>query len=57
LLGEELYAAAAYVTRDPKIMGVLFAHDLGKYISFILLIVGIVLITAGSRFLLDLLAK
>ena len=57
LLGEELYAAAAYVTRDPKIIGVLFAHDLGKYISFILLIVGIALITAGSRFLLDLLAK
>jgi hypothetical protein len=57
LLGEELYAAAAYVTRDPKIIGVLFAHDLGKYISFALLIIGIILITAGSKFLLDLLAK
>jgi hypothetical protein len=57
LIGEELYAAAAYITRDPKIIGVLLAHDLGKYISFILLIVGIILITAGSKFLLDLLAK
>ncbi|MCS7368923.1 MAG: hypothetical protein NDF57_04375 [archaeon GBS-70-058] len=57
LLGEELYAAAAYVTRDPKIIGVLFAHDLGKYISFALLLIGIILITAGNKFLIDLLSK
>lgn len=57
MLGEELYAAAAYITRDPKIIGVLFGHDIGKYISLTLLLLGIIAISAGSRFLLDLLAR
>lgn len=57
LLGEELYAAAAYITRDPKIIGVLFAHDIGRYIALIMLLIGIIAICGGSRFILDLLAK
>ncbi|MEM2813456.1 MAG: DUF6754 domain-containing protein [Candidatus Methanomethylicia archaeon] len=57
LIGEELYAAAAYITRDPKIIGVLFAHDIGRYIALVMLLIGIIAICSGSRFILDLLAK
>ena len=38
LIGEELYAASAYLSREPLLMGSLKAQDYGKLIVFIILI-------------------
>jgi len=57
LIGEELYAAAAYVTRDPRILGVLYAHDLGKLFVIAITLIGALAITAGSNFVIELLSK
>jgi hypothetical protein len=37
LIGEELFAASAYLTRDPSLLGSLRAQDLGKYLAMGLL--------------------
>lgn len=47
LIGEELYAASAYLSRDPKLLGTLKASDLAKVVILILLVVGFVTQTAG----------
>jgi hypothetical protein len=47
LMGEELYAASAYLTREPKMMGSLRGQDIGKAVLMALLLVGTVLATAG----------
>jgi hypothetical protein len=38
LIGEELYAASAYLSREPLLMGSLKAQDYGKLIVFVILI-------------------
>ncbi len=38
LIGEELYAASAYLSREPLLLGSLKAQDYGKFIVFILLL-------------------
>jgi hypothetical protein len=40
LIGEELYAASAYLSREPKLLGTLKASDLAKVIIICLLIAG-----------------
>ena len=40
LLGEELYAASAYLSREPKLLGSLKGQDVGKAIIIAVLIVG-----------------
>ncbi|MDD3626476.1 MAG: hypothetical protein PHV06_04085, partial [bacterium] len=47
LIGEELYAASAYLSRDPLLLGTLKAQDTGKLIIMILLAIGIILNTFG----------
>ncbi|MCK4666591.1 hypothetical protein KAU33_07570 [Candidatus Dependentiae bacterium] len=47
LIGEELYAASAYMSKDPLLLGTLKAQDTGKLIIMILLAVGILLYTFG----------
>ncbi len=47
LIGEELYAASAYLSRDPLLLSTLKAQDAGKLIIMILLAVGILLYTFG----------
>ena len=47
LMGEELYAASAYLSRDPKLLGSLKAQDIGKAAITALLIVGTFLATFG----------
>lgn len=47
LIGEELFAAAAYLTHEPVQMGSLYAQDRAKIIIFILIIVGVLLATAA----------
>lgn len=41
LIGEELYAASAYLSREPKLLGTLKAQDAGKILLVSLLILGI----------------
>jgi hypothetical protein len=51
LMGEELYAASAYLSRDPKLMGSLKGQDLGKGIFIIVLLLGTLMSTAGISWL------
>jgi len=48
LIGEELYAASAYLGRNPKLVGTLKAQDAGKLLLFTLLIVGTIMVTFGA---------
>jgi len=47
LMGEELYAASAYLSREPQQLGTLKAQDLGKVTVVILIIIGVILSTIG----------
>lgn len=47
LIGEELYAASAYLSKEPKLLGTLKASDLAKLVILVLLVVGFVSETAG----------
>jgi hypothetical protein len=49
LLGDEIYAAAAYVSRDAKMTSFLTAQDILKYVSLILIGIGSILLTVGSE--------
>lgn len=44
LMGEELYAASAYLSRDPLLLAQLKGQDLGKVLLFAVLLVGLVLV-------------
>jgi hypothetical protein len=55
LIGEELYAAAAYVSGDPLQMSTIFAEDLVKGIVLALLIIGALLMSVGSNIVITLL--
>ena len=47
LMGEELYAASAYLSREPQQLGTLKAQDWGKVLSVILIIIGVIFSTIG----------
>jgi len=47
LIGEELYAASAYLTREPILLGSVRAQDIAKAIVILLGIAGIVLTSLG----------
>lgn len=47
LIGEELYAASAYLSREPLLLGSLKAQDYGKVIVLVIMIVFTVLIFLG----------
>jgi hypothetical protein len=48
LIGEEFFAASAYLSNDPEQLGSLKGQDLGKIIAAILLILGCVLATLAT---------
>ena len=48
LIGEELYAASAYLSRDPALVGTLRGQDLGKGFLLVGLVVGTGLLTLGD---------
>ena len=50
LIGEELFAASAYLTREPVQLGSLLAQDRLKLLFFLLIICGVLLATAQSLF-------
>jgi hypothetical protein len=45
LMGEELYAASAYLSREPRMLGSIRGMDIGKLILMIYILVGVVLYT------------
>lgn len=53
LMGEELYAASAYLSREPMQLGSLKGQDFGKGFIILILIIGSILSTAGIAFIAD----
>jgi len=47
LIGEELFAAGAYLTQDPRLVGSLKGQDLAKALAIALIVLGVILRTAG----------
>jgi len=56
LIGEELFAASAYLSNEPNQLGSLKGQDVGKAIIIITLLVGVILEMCGVHFLKDFLA-
>jgi len=54
LIGEELYAASAYLGRDPLLLGALKAQDLAKALVMLLILLGTILISFDITWLKDL---
>lgn len=52
LMGEELYAASAYMSREPKLLASLKAQDITKGILIVFMTLGVVLSTFGINWLL-----
>ncbi|MCX8168682.1 MAG: hypothetical protein N3E39_00440 [Candidatus Methanomethylicia archaeon] len=55
LIGEEIFAAGAYLSKDPAMIGSIVAQDIGKFISVALVVISFVLLLGGNRFIVDLL--
>ncbi len=53
LIGEELYAASAYLSKDPQQLGSLKGQDLGKALFIIVLLSGVILEMFGIHFIKD----
>jgi hypothetical protein len=49
LIGEEIYAAGAYLSKDPVLMGALIGQDWGKMFAVLAVIVGAVLATTSPK--------
>jgi len=54
LIGEELYAASAYLSKEPVQVGTLKAQDWAKAVLMIIIIIGAILISAAIPFIKDL---
>ncbi len=54
LIGEELYAASAYLTREPILLGSMRAQDIAKAMVILLGIVGIIVTSLGLTWYPDL---
>lgn len=48
LIGEELFAASAYLSKDPKLLGSLKGQDVGKFIFLLAILIGVVFLTLNS---------
>ncbi len=48
LIGEELYAASAYLSREPVLLGGLKGQDMFKFLVGVLLIVGVIVATLAA---------
>jgi len=53
LIGEELFAASAYLSNEPNQLGSLKGQDVGKAIIIVVLLAGVVLEMCGVHFLKD----
>ena len=57
LIGEELYAASAYLSREATLLGSLRGQDVGKAFLVVIIIIGIILSSAGSMAITNLLTE
>ncbi len=57
LIGEELYAASAYLSREPMLLGSLRGQDWGKVLIFSIIVLGVVLELAGVNWITTLLQR
>jgi hypothetical protein len=48
LIGEELFAASAYLSKEPKLLGSLKGQDVGKAIILLTILIGIILTSIGA---------
>jgi Domain of unknown function (DUF6754) len=48
LIGEELFAASAYLSKDLRMLGSLRGQDMGKALGMIAIVIGITLLTADA---------
>ncbi|MCD4777237.1 MAG: hypothetical protein K8S15_14460 [Candidatus Aegiribacteria sp.] len=48
LIGEELFAASAYLSREPKLLGSLKGQDAAKLFFVILIVIGVIAATVGN---------
>jgi len=55
LIGEEIFAASAYVTGEIALLSSLAGQDVGRFLGVILMILGALMITFGSDALINLL--
>jgi hypothetical protein len=53
LIGEELYAASAYLSREPPLLGTLKGQDWGKAAMVTLVVLGTIAATLGWRGFVD----
>jgi len=52
LIGEELYAASAYLSREPLLLGSLKGQDWGKLVLMVVIFTGIILESVGIHWIL-----
>lgn len=57
LIGEELFAATAYLSKDPMFLGSIRGQDWGKLLIFAVLIVGVLLELSGVNWITTLLQR
>jgi len=57
LIGDELYAASAYLSQDPSLTANLAAQDWGKMFAALVIVVGVILKTFGNDAVLKLLSR
>ena len=57
LIGEELFAASAYLSQDPKQLGSLKGQDVGKGIAMVFILLGSLVATFGIDFALEFLGS
>ena len=57
LMGEELYAASAYLSKEPSQLGSLKGQDAGKLIILVIILIGSILSTLGIMWLTDIFSK
>ena len=55
LIGEELFAASAYLSKEPLLLGSLKGQDIGKAIILMILVVGMILVSIGFTQIVSLL--
>jgi hypothetical protein len=57
LIGEELYAATAYLSKDPMFLGSLKGQDWGKIVIFAAVVLGVILELSGVNWITSLLQR
>lgn len=53
LIGEELFAASAYLSDEPKALGSLKGQDVGKALAMVIIVIGVLAITIGEAWHVD----